>query len=1451
MIDIETYKKIDYFNSRTTFTETDLLKEFSREELLNMYANSGKDANLQEFFSRCNQRNVRIHSPELEKRAQIILESPEITAELINDNFNYDEKMYMLFIDEHIFKKLIERCKGIKYLTDQEAVSCLLNYWGRDVLEIAIKSLDDDKLLLPHLQEMGEMKVAEALNYRNKPFSTEVAKVLIDMYPNNERILSVLSKLINDEQRIELFNKVSSEAIKGLLIRTLQSIDLKLIYLNKLKGQEREETIYSIEEDDVKVKFLTFTTRNKGDLIASIKSDELKEQLLLQYKTFLKGEEIGKIVASFKNKVFIYKYFYLLKGEKAKVSFVENCDYAVEDLMLKAFLGIKKISNLKSCAYRLKYMTRAKEAISYINNQSILIELFSPEDSELELFIFSKLTPSNKAKVVKEYREGNKEIVSFYNEMEMTPFLYESIAHTEEFPEYNEKYNSLITNVANYFHYSTPRLIKLAQIFGLGILAKLDNINIIQLLSTSNDDFQKIVHLFSEEVTEFTVNNLNDALNSMIQRKFRITHPNKILIFTQTLRAVADDNKQEVLKYIEIINEVIALTRFNITKEELVVGLMKKNPDIIELYNKITNEYIKILRTKFDIEEKQLADILYSMNSYEKNSLVKYLMKTFTVDDIISVINTFFNKTNYYEGIFTKEETELIKDLPLLRKVIEFKKNPKDNKEISGEVKDKISVLEEMLMKVYKNKHFVSVKRAKSAGTADKNELLETLCELGTLQFKDTVLKDDEIYQELVELLSKKKIHCWLGRFGELPGESDVDLYPSVIASLITNYKEIRKLVFKEEANKVKEILKNFINSANEVNVENILLNNINNPNGQRNDLIVMLEEMSTRCKIPASKLVKKLIESSKLIKTSGIESAVNVLNPEIKSLYNKEQIYHILLKINSFSWRIAYENIIKKSPISPKENEVINLFNTIDKINSYVPELKNSFILENLFDSAIIYRTTGIDEALECIDKNIKDTLPKDVIEKILVEICEFVKNIKKQSLVSSTALIDMANCFDSSSKRVRLLFGKENFDLLKRNPMPYRGEYTSKQRISTAIELLKELHERKFITVPPSRDTYTLHNKKQINISVGDLHNLDNLTLGERTGACMRIGGPGYSLFNFCLKNINGFHVLFTDPENGKIVSRVSGFRNGNTVFLNELRFSLREKYTNENIVEACRMFSKRLIEDSKNSKYPIDNVVISPYFAMKSHSNESQDIGVQNIQKGYKSFYIDVSQESIVLATSNEDNSLVPIKLGPSNAERYELLRRDRKIGLGLEAIDLVLQTLLLDKHYGSGNYEDFDIDVDKDIIYAIQGEDWYISVDSTGKIDNYIMENSNDPKKAKEEMTESIEQTKEYITQYGLDDIKSQSALGGVLKTYGIVKDYDGYNGTIKGIDGINYILNYQELANTNRNDIKVGDYVEFEPEQYNTIETNYYIARFIKKLTKEDIKNNDDRTKGMK
>ena len=75
----------------------------------------------------------------------------------------------------------------------------------------------------------------------------------------------------------------------------------------------------------------------------------------------------------------------------------------------------------------------------------------------------------------------------------------------------------------------------------------------------------------------------------------------------------------------------------------------------------------------------------------------------------------------------------------------------------------------------------------------------------------------------------------------------------------------------------------------------------------------------------------------------------------------------------------------------------------------------------------------------------------------------------------------------------------------------------------------------------------------------------------------------------------------------------------------------------------------------------------------------------------------------------------------------------------------------------------------------------------------------------------------------------------------MKTYGI----------IKGVDGINYILNYKEITSILKDNLKKGDYVEFTPEAYNTVETNLFIARNIQKISKENNFNEEQKTKGIK
>lgn len=129
--------------------------------------------------------------------------------------------------------------------------------------------------------------------------------------------------------------------------------------------------------------------------------------------------------------------------------------------------------------------------------------------------------------------------------------------------------------------------------------------------------------------------------------------------------------------------------------------------------------------------------------------------------------------------------------------------------------------------------------------------------------------------------------------------------------------------------------------------------------------------------------------------------------------------------------------------------------------------------------------------------------------------------------------------------------LLGEENAKLINTNPSPNAvvGDVRY-ERNKLSFDYLKVMYNRNKVNVPPIDEDITLENGKVINVNVGNFTNPINLTYGERTGACMRIKGAGADLFDFCLRNDAGFHIRFSTND-GRFVSRVSGFRVGNTVF------------------------------------------------------------------------------------------------------------------------------------------------------------------------------------------------------------------------------------------------------------------------------------------------------------
>ena len=347
----------------------------------------------------------------------------------------------------------------------------------------------------------------------------------------------------------------------------------------------------------------------------------------------------------------------------------------------------------------------------------------------------------------------------------------------------------------------------------------------------------------------------------------------------------------------------------------------------------------------------------------------------------------------------------------------------------------------------------------------------------------------------------------------------------------------------------------------------------------------------------------------------------------------------------------------------------------------------------------------------------------------------------MKEKDRVSITKILDIANAFDSMNDIYSYLFGKEDFLFIKRNPEPYSGILLKKDRLERGKNLLLEMNKRKYITVPPINEDLNLSSGRKINVLVGNTNEPINLTYGERTSSCMRMGGVGDSLFEFCLLNENGFHISFNEPTTGELISRVSGFRNGNTVFLNQLRYSLSKKITSEDLIEACNYVANKIIINTKNSEYPINNVLISPSYAYGESHIPPIDLNVKNIKKTLPKFYSDVKEFATIVATSNQDNTLVPIELNSNKVVRYNVLRNRIKKYVGNDCMTAIGHIIVLDEFYGGNDIYDTKISYDNiELVY--QGEDWFIALDNKKNIFTYIMKNTKDYFKAQQEVNEYL-------------------------------------------------------------------------------------------------------------
>lgn len=465
---------------------------------------------------------------------------------------------------------------------------------------------------------------------------------------------------------------------------------------------------------------------------------------------------------------------------------------------------------------------------------------------------------------------------------------------------------------------------------------------------------------------------------------------------------------------------------------------------------------------------------------------------------------------------------------------------------------------------------------------------------------------------------------------------------------------------------------------------------------------------------------------------------------------------YKKYLKVFDSLVDILYENNKLKDPTrDPNAKYIyssknIDLYNFIDLISELDVDKLDKFLLCN---DELIKRLDEILSKYKLLGwgstfSSLRESADFDFSNNTLISLFEYFYKINSETMnmddgkFSLTKMISLANCYASSSSKYGLLFGDEVFRLIAANEGKNKASMVKYKRLELGVGHVLGMYNREVIPIPPFDDNMITDNDKCFNVVVGNTTNMINLALGEATNSCMRIGGAFYDFYNECLEGKVGFHIILSEPGTDKFISRVSGIRNGNTIFLNELRNSECDGYSNEDCADVIRLVAKRLVEESKNSEFPIDNVVITNDYAMENYTSELVKLNLSDRKEALYgiSHNIGAACEAIVLASSREDNQLVDISLGKDKISYYKPQRDKVRVYEGEDAVRRVVQLEgMINKLLNGVTLDNIEISLNIDVIRCISGSDWYIAVDSNGNYREFVLDNCKDKERALIEMS----------------------------------------------------------------------------------------------------------------
>ena len=341
----------------------------------------------------------------------------------------------------------------------------------------------------------------------------------------------------------------------------------------------------------------------------------------------------------------------------------------------------------------------------------------------------------------------------------------------------------------------------------------------------------------------------------------------------------------------------------------------------------------------------------------------------------------------------------------------------------------------------------------------------------------------------------------------------------------------------------------------------------------------------------------------------------------------------------------------------------------------------------------------------------------------------------------------------------------------------------------VSRARRLVSKMAARRMSTVP-----YVSGETMNYKYSLYDSQDEDVLLAGINTDACFRVDGNDNDFLHYCCLDKNGFVIKITDKE-GNFIGRAGGFRNGNCVFLNQLRTIYDRngnhydgEYENETseIIETLRKACEDIVRTSQANE--LESEKIEYVFITRSYSlsdadfvvsykvgrkigdypmetasqdwkdfirDNRDDLYISGISDGFTTDYSS-GYSKLCMASIKDIESIEPEDLRFGDVEALYERTRNKIIATTMVDANILRKMRKIRGIYSYTNDEEYkDVIIPKGSTLFV-GDNWYCVYSGDAIVDSCVLEFDEKAKREFGLVQDSLEKSTNYFVKQQLED-----------------------------------------------------------------------------------------------